>query len=223
MSSAISRSSPGLRRLTRTGSRTEPDRVAQGLRGSGPGSPLAASASVVMAAWWLLRIGRDSRRRLGPNHLTTPTAKPRLSPWSRWLFVERVLVGRPAAHVAAEMGVSRATAYKWLARHRAEGRAGLVDRPTDRAPAPPARTPARRRRSWRCVATGAWARRRSPGSWACIPSRFTGTGPSPCRAAGLAGDPPLQTLRPGELVHVRHLPRLTRETRRRSVGTVMVT
>ncbi len=55
-------------------------------------------------------------------------AKPRLSPWSRLLLVERVLTGRPAAHVAAEMGISRATAYKWLARYRAEGVAGLTDR-----------------------------------------------------------------------------------------------
>jgi len=55
-------------------------------------------------------------------------AKPRLSPWSRHLLVQRVLAGRPAAHVAAEMGVSRATAYKWLARYRVEGVAGLVDR-----------------------------------------------------------------------------------------------
>jgi transposase InsO family protein len=55
-------------------------------------------------------------------------AKPRLSPWSRLLLVQRVQAGRPAAHVAAEMGVSRATAYKWLARYRAEGSAGLLDR-----------------------------------------------------------------------------------------------
>src|SRR5215207_5770773 len=55
-------------------------------------------------------------------------AKPRLSPWSRLLLVERVAAGRPAAHVAAEMGVSRATAYKWLARYRAEGTSGLLDR-----------------------------------------------------------------------------------------------
>lgn len=48
-------------------------------------------------------------------------AMPRLSPWSRLQLVERVLAGRPAAHVAAEMGVSRATAYKWLARFRVEG------------------------------------------------------------------------------------------------------
>ena len=57
-------------------------------------------------------------------------AKPRLSPWSRLLLVERVLAGRPAAHVASEMGISRATAYKWLARYRTEGIAGLTDRPS---------------------------------------------------------------------------------------------
>ena len=62
-------------------------------------------------------------------------AKPRLSPWSRLLLVERVLAGRPAAHVAAEMGVSRATAYKWLGRFRAEGSAGLLDRSSTSADA----------------------------------------------------------------------------------------
>jgi DNA-directed RNA polymerase specialized sigma24 family protein len=55
-------------------------------------------------------------------------AKPRLSPWSRVLLVERVLAGRPPAHVAAEMRISGATAYKWLARYRAEGSTGLADR-----------------------------------------------------------------------------------------------
>ena len=58
-------------------------------------------------------------------------SKPRLTPWSRHLLVQRVLAGRPAAHVAAEMGVSRATADNWLARFRAdhvEGVAGLVER-----------------------------------------------------------------------------------------------
>ena len=55
-------------------------------------------------------------------------AMPRLSPWSRLQLVERVLAGRPAAHVAAEMGVSRATAYKWVRRYRAEGSAGMRDR-----------------------------------------------------------------------------------------------
>jgi len=39
-----------------------------------------------------------------------------------------VLAGRPVAHVAKEMGVSRATAHKWLRRFREEGAEGLADR-----------------------------------------------------------------------------------------------
>jgi transposase InsO family protein len=34
----------------------------------------------------------------------------------------------PAAHVAEQLGISRATAYKWLRRYRAEGEDGLLDR-----------------------------------------------------------------------------------------------
>lgn len=55
-------------------------------------------------------------------------AKPRLSPFSRLLLCQRVLAGRPVAHVAAEMGISRATAHKWLRRFREEGPDGLQDR-----------------------------------------------------------------------------------------------
>jgi transposase-like protein len=56
-------------------------------------------------------------------------AKPRLSPYSRHLIVRRVLhEGRPVAHVAKEMGISRATAHKWLRRFCDEGLAGLSDR-----------------------------------------------------------------------------------------------
>jgi transposase InsO family protein len=57
-------------------------------------------------------------------------------------LVERVATGRPAAHVAAEMGISRATAYKWLRRWREEGPAGLLDR-SSRPRCSPRRTPAR--------------------------------------------------------------------------------
>jgi transposase InsO family protein len=65
----------------------------------------------------------------------------RLSPWSRLELVERIRAGRPAAHVAAEMGVSRATAYKWLARFEAEGTAGMLDR-SSRPHRSPSRTDA---------------------------------------------------------------------------------
>jgi transposase InsO family protein len=57
-------------------------------------------------------------------------------------LVRRVVSeGRPVAHVVVELNVSRATGYKWLARWRAEGPAGLVDRPS-RAHRLPGKTPA---------------------------------------------------------------------------------
>ena len=55
------------------------------------------------------------------------TAK--LTPFGRRLLVNRILLeGWPAATAAEQLGVSRATAYKWLRRYRAEGAAGLEDR-----------------------------------------------------------------------------------------------
>jgi len=68
--------------------------------------------------------------RLIPIHLEVSVAhrNARLTVHGRAVLVERVLSGRPVAHVAAELGVSRATGYKWLARYRLEGPAGLVDR-----------------------------------------------------------------------------------------------
>ncbi len=55
-------------------------------------------------------------------------ANARLTPHGRWLLVSRVLAGRPVAHVAKELGVSRQCAHRWVNRFRAEGRAGLQDR-----------------------------------------------------------------------------------------------
>jgi transposase InsO family protein len=52
----------------------------------------------------------------------------RLTPVGRLTLVLRIESGRPVAHVAAEMGVSRPTAYKWWRRWRDLGEAGLVDR-----------------------------------------------------------------------------------------------
>ncbi|TDD70852.1 IS481 family transposase [Actinomadura rubrisoli] len=65
----------------------------------------------------------------------------RLTVHGRRLLVERVESGRPVAHVAAEMGISRATAHKWVARWRAEGHVGLHDR-SSRPHRTPHRTPA---------------------------------------------------------------------------------
>jgi len=53
----------------------------------------------------------------------------RTTPRSRALLVHRVLQEHwPVSAVALAFGVSERTVYKWLARYRAEGLAGLVDR-----------------------------------------------------------------------------------------------
>ena len=56
-------------------------------------------------------------------------ANARLTFHGRLLLVRRVVdAGRPVAHVAAELGVSRQCAHRWVNRYRAEGLAGLHDR-----------------------------------------------------------------------------------------------
>ena len=58
-------------------------------------------------------------------------ANARLTVHGRAELVRRVVdLGRPVAHVVIELNVSRATGYKWLARWRAEGPTGLLDRPS---------------------------------------------------------------------------------------------
>jgi transposase InsO family protein len=52
----------------------------------------------------------------------------RLTPAGRRTLIERIQRGRPVAQVAAEMGISRASGYKWWRRFVAEGWAGLEDR-----------------------------------------------------------------------------------------------
>jgi transposase InsO family protein len=52
----------------------------------------------------------------------------RLTPTGRRIIIERVLSGRPVAHVAKEMGISRTCAHRWLRRYRAHGWEGLHDR-----------------------------------------------------------------------------------------------
>jgi transposase len=54
----------------------------------------------------------------------------RLTLHGRRLLVERVHAGRPVAHVATEMGISRPTAHKWVRRWRLEGDWVLADRPS---------------------------------------------------------------------------------------------
>ena len=56
-------------------------------------------------------------------------ANARLNLHGRRLLVSRVIEdGRPVAHVAKELGVSRQCAHRWVARFRAEGDADLADR-----------------------------------------------------------------------------------------------
>jgi transposase InsO family protein len=57
-------------------------------------------------------------------------------------MVERVAAGWPPAHVAEQLGVSRATVHKWLRRYREAGDAGLLDR-SSRPRRMPGRLPAR--------------------------------------------------------------------------------
>lgn len=55
----------------------------------------------------------------------------RTTPHGRALMVQRVLKqGRSPKSVATDFGVSERTVYKWLARFRAEGMAGLENRPS---------------------------------------------------------------------------------------------
>ncbi|KDE97636.1 transposase [Mycolicibacterium aromaticivorans JS19b1 = JCM 16368] len=56
-------------------------------------------------------------------------ANARLTVHGRLLLVERIVKGhRPVSHVAAELGVSRQCAHRWVRRFRDEGVAGLSDR-----------------------------------------------------------------------------------------------
>jgi transposase InsO family protein len=65
-----------------------------------------------------------------------------MTPRGRMIMIERIASGRPIAHVAAEMGVSRKTADKWWRRWLAEGDSGLEDR-SSRPHRCPHQTPAR--------------------------------------------------------------------------------
>lgn len=67
-------------------------------------------------------------------------ANAKLTPAGRLILVQRIADGRPLAHVAAEMGVSRTTASRWWRRWRADGESGLQDR-SSRPQRSPRRTP----------------------------------------------------------------------------------
>jgi transposase len=126
---------------------------------------------------------------------------------SRLLIVERVLEQRWAIAAAAEAaGVSERTAAKWLARYRAEGRAGL----RDRSSAPkriPRRTPAERVRAiellrrLRMTAVEIAAVLRMPLSTVSAILKRIGLGK---RSRLEPPEPPnrYECARPGELLHI---------------------
>jgi len=66
----------------------------------------------------------------------------RLAPAGRLILVQRVLAGRPVAHVAKELGVSRQCAHRWVSRFRQHGMRGLLDRSSRPRSMPAATTPA---------------------------------------------------------------------------------
>lgn len=57
-----------------------------------------------------------------------PHANARLTHYARDLAVQRYLDGHKVRDIAGQLGVSRTTVYKWVARFRAEGAKGLLDR-----------------------------------------------------------------------------------------------
>ena len=143
-------------------------------------------------------------------------ANARLTVHGRMLLVERILAGQPAADVARQVGCSRATAYKWLARYRDEGPGGMCDRSSRPHRCPHRTRPelearilherrrARRGAGWIAAELGVaastvgrvLARHQVPRL--CELDALTGT---PVRR-GPTGGPRYERERPGELIHL---------------------
>jgi len=151
-------------------------------------------------------------------------ANARLGPRGRAVMVERVLGGWSAAEAARAAGVSAQTCRKWVARYRAEGRPGLLDRPSV-AHRIPRRTP-----QGRVAAICALRRVRFTGAQiAEILDMPASTVSAVLRRHGLGrlgrlGLEPTrryQRERPGELVHVdvKKLGRITQGAGHRVTGT----
>jgi transposase-like protein len=103
-------------------------------------------------------------------------ANARLTPTGRRILVRRIETDpRPIAHIAHEMGISRATASRWWTRYQQFGEAGLVDRPSVPTPARSEPQPISSGASWGCAAVSGSARSGSPPGWACPPLRCIGS------------------------------------------------
>ena len=108
----------------------------------------------------------------------------RLNVYGRTLLITRVVRdGRPVAHVARELGISRQCAHRWVSRFRLEGAAGLVDR-SSRPRTMPRRTPFEVEQ--RVLSYGS----------SCDRVR-TGSGPSPGSPLGRSGRSCVDTVFPG--------------------------
>jgi transposase InsO family protein len=139
-------------------------------------------------------------------------------------MVERVLGGWSAAEAARAAGVSAQTCRKWVARDRAEGRAGLIDRPSV-AHRIPRRTP-----QGRVAAICALRRVRFTGAQiaeilgmptSTVSAVLARHGLGRLGRLGLEPARRYQRERPGELIHVdvKKLGRITQGAGHRVTGT----
>jgi transposase InsO family protein len=125
---------------------------------------------------------------------------------SRQILIERIGQGLPAWQVAQDLGISRQTVQKWLARARAEGQSGLQDR-TSRPAHSPKRLPKSMLeriltlRQQRLTAEQIATRLGLPRSTVAKHLRVLGLGQLP----PLHPPPPVvryERERPGELIHI---------------------
>jgi transposase InsO family protein len=143
-------------------------------------------------------------------------SKAKLTARSRAEMIHRIIdLHQPVAHVAAGFGISQRCAYKWLARFRAEGPAGLHDRSSRPTGSPRTTHPLRVARVL------ALRRRKLPGFQIARATKLAKATVSRLlrrhrlRLAQLSPPPPVQRYErahPGELIHfdIKKLARIVR-------------
>ncbi len=143
-------------------------------------------------------------------------SKAKLTPRSRAEMIKRIVdLHQPVAKVAADFGLSERCAYKWLARFRAEGLAGLRDR-TSRPKSSPRTT-----HPLRVARVLALRRRKLPGFQIARAAQISRASVSRFlrrhagRLAALEPPPPIcryERAQPGERIHfdIKKLARIVR-------------
>lgn len=112
----------------------------------------------------------------------------RLTVHGRRLLITRVVTeGRPVAHMVKELGCS--TGYKWLARSRAEGEGGLLDRSSIAHRLPRKTPPQVEEQVCRLRRERKLGPRRAGPCWACRPRRCTPCSPATACTAWLDRPP----------------------------------